>query len=215
MQEPSSTDEHQTAPRRSSENLAPIQTKYTDRSPLVRFANRRFHTAIHSMLSTVPFGTVLDAGSGEGVVMASLKNGFSAEFVGLDLDYGRLVEARKRLAAIPLVSGDVHTLPFPDDAFDLVICLEVLEHVGGPSRAISELHRVTRRFLLASVPNEPWWRIGNMLRLKYLQDWGNTPEHINHWSTRQFVQFIEPHFEIREVRRPLLWSFVLGEKPQT
>ncbi len=203
---------NQPSGRSSSQNLAAIQTKYTDRSPLVRFANRRFHETIYSLVTEVSFESALDAGSGEGVILASLEGQTSADLVGLDIDHARLLEARTRLPKAPLVRGNLQRLPFPDDSFDLVLCLEVLEHVGQPSLAVRELHRVTRRYLLASVPNEPWWRIGNMLRLKYLRDWGNTPEHINHWSTGQFVRFLKPHFGVIEIRRPMLWSFVLANK---
>lgn len=40
------------------------------------------------------------------------------------------------------VQGDIHALPFADDAWDAVICTEVLEHVEDPVRAVRELHRV-------------------------------------------------------------------------
>lgn len=196
----------------SSENLASIQTKYTDRSPLVRFANRRFHATISSLVSKVPFDSALDAGCGEGVVLAELNAGSTAPFMGMDLDGQRLREARNRLGAYPLLQGDLHNLPLETGSFDLVLCLEVLEHVGDPITAVAELQRVTRRYLLASVPNEPWWRIGNMLRLKYLKDWGNTPEHINHWSVTGFIDLLGPRFEVLEIRTPVLWTFVLAEK---
>jgi len=46
--------------------------------------------------------------------------------------------------------------PFPDDAFDLVLCMEVLEHLGySPSHMLAEAHRVLRPggLLLVTVPN--------------------------------------------------------------
>lgn len=196
---------------KSSENLASIQTKYTDRSLLVRFANRRFHSAIRSLLSKVSFETALDAGCGEGVVLAQVRSEFPAQHFGMDLDRARLREAQEKSEGFRLIQGDLHQLPFSDDGFDMVICLEVLEHVGHPTRAVQELHRISGRYLLASVPNEPWWRIGNMLRLKYLKDWGNTPEHINHWTVSGFVDLLSPYFEVRVVQTPVLWTFVLAE----
>ncbi len=40
--------------------------------------------------------------------------------------------------------GDVNNLLFPKEAFSSVICLEVLEYVSTPERAIGEIHRVLR-----------------------------------------------------------------------
>ena len=42
------------------------------------------------------------------------------------------------------VVGSVEQLPLDDASFDLVLCIQVLEHVDDPARAIRELHRVTR-----------------------------------------------------------------------
>lgn len=38
--------------------------------------------------------------------------------------------------------ADIHTLPFDDNAFDAVLCSEVMEHVKDPQRAMNEMHRV-------------------------------------------------------------------------
>jgi SAM-dependent methyltransferase len=39
---------------------------------------------------------------------------------------------------------DVHRLTFDDDSVGTVICLETLEHVADPIRAVQEMHRVLR-----------------------------------------------------------------------
>lgn len=64
--------------------------------------------------------------------------------VGLDLGPHREVD----------VLGDLTRLPFPDAAFDLVVCYHVLEHVPDDGAALAELHRVTQPggALLVQVP---------------------------------------------------------------
>ena len=84
--------------------------------------------------------------------------------------------------------GDATTLPFPDDSFDLVLAIEVLEHVPGPDAALGELARVCSGTFIASVPFEPIWRAGNLARRRYVRQLGNTPGHVNHWTRWGFQQ---------------------------
>lgn len=193
----------------SAPNLAPTQAKYADPNPLVQYANRRFMRTVFEMAEMVHVESILDAGCGEGTILNSLQSPIS---YGMDVDFERVLEAKSDVEGGRLAAGDVHRLPFPSESVDLVLMMEVFEHLGDPHAALAEVARVSRRYLLASVPNEPWWRIGNMLRLKYLKEFGNTPEHLNHWTSRGFRRFISGSFNVLEVRRPFLWTFVLAEK---
>ena len=199
---------------RSSPNVAISQVKYTDPNPLLRFANQRFFGAIDSLLEPLSVGTVLDAGCGEGVILDRLNGRIGEHVFGMDLDRARLSHGNPVMPSRSLVVGDIHQLPFATASFDLVLVLEVFEHVGDPQLALREAFRVGQRYLLASVPNEPWWRIGNMLRLKYLRQWGNTPEHIQHWNVWGFRRFIASLFSIVKLKTPFLLTFVLARKPE-
>jgi 2-polyprenyl-3-methyl-5-hydroxy-6-metoxy-1,4-benzoquinol methylase len=155
---------------------------------------------------------ILDIGCGEGKVLEQLRASFSTPSTGIDIDPARICLAKSHSGGIPFAVGNAQELPYEDNSFDFVMILEVLEHVGDPDIVLREAFRVTSKFLLASVPNEPWWRIGNLARLKYIRDLGNTPEHINHWTVRGFKTFISEHFKIVKVETPILWTFVLAEK---
>lgn len=198
--------------RASSPNLAPFQAKYRDRSRLVQYANRRFLQTIDSLVAEAAPGAILDAGCGEGVTLAHLSPRAAARRVGLDLDPARLRLAKESIPGAAVVCGNAEELPFPGGSFEMVMFLEVLEHVGRPEDALREAHRVCGRWLLASVPNEPWWHIGNLLRLKYVRHLGNTPEHINHWTMRGFARFVERHFKVTRIATPVLWTVLLAEK---
>lgn len=200
--------------RQSSPNMGLLQTKYEESSAIHKFALSRFYRTLDSMLSAVTAQSVLDAGSGEGHILSKFLDGHYEQIYGMDLDQERLVYSRQHHSHLPVVNGNLHHIPFPDNAFDLVICLEVLEHVGQPDKALAELFRVTRRYAICSVPNEPFWRIGNMLRGAYWSQLGNTPEHINHWSVWGFKRFMSRHFEILDVATPVTWTFILAEKRQ-
>ena len=52
----------------------------------------------------------------------------------------------------------VETLPFPDGAFDTVICTHVIEHIVDYRAAIAELRRIARKRLIIVVPKEREYR---------------------------------------------------------
>ena len=122
--------------RDSSRNLASIQTKYTEKSWISQFANRRFLEAIVTNINDLKISNILDAGTGEGIVLDLIKGiRGTQEIFGLDLDRARLIEARSRIRN-DYIQSDLNNLPFDDGAFNLVVCLEVLEHVGSPDNAL-------------------------------------------------------------------------------
>jgi SAM-dependent methyltransferase len=100
-------------------------------------------------------------------------------------------------------------LPFADGEFDMTSAIEVLEHVPDPEHTVEEMARVAQRWLLVSVPREPLWRALNMARGAYLNDLGNTPGHLNHWSKRSFVALLSRHGEVVEARSPFPWTMLL------
>jgi Methyltransferase domain len=54
--------------------------------------------------------------------------------------YGSIVQNGK-----PLVSADIHHLPFQDKTFDFVYCAHILEHVDDPIKACGEIMRIGKR----------------------------------------------------------------------
>ena len=95
--------------------------------------------------ASAPGVRVLDAGCGEGVLVDEYAGRLAIE--GIDPNYA---SARVRTASLT-------ALPYPDDAFDRALCLDVLEHLTFEEqpRALAELFRVLRGGgeLLVSVPN--------------------------------------------------------------
>jgi len=67
----------------------------------------------------------------------------------------RFAKLRERRAHVVL--GEVTSLPFADDAFDLVCALDIIEHVDDDDGALSELSRVAQpgATLLISTPLHP------------------------------------------------------------
>lgn len=93
---------------------------------------------------------VLDAGAGEGQYRRFFSH---ARYIGLDFCKGDPLWDYSNLDII----GNLLCIPLMDNACDIVICTQVLEHVPEPSIVLRELHRVMRRggHLFVSVPQ--WW----------------------------------------------------------
>ena len=168
------------------------QEKYHAANPVVGFLVRRFFERIAGVLAHVGPRSVLDAGCGEGELLRRGILGAAFSVVPLDRSREALAELRTYAAGCPLVCGSLLQLPFGPGTFDAALCLEVLEHLDNPAVAVRELLRVTRRAVVLSVPYEPYFQMGNLLRGKYLNHAGNHPEHVQHWNMRRFRGFIEP-----------------------
>lgn len=93
--------------------------------------------------------TILDVGCGNGAFLNSLPNVYQA--VGLDSSQEALKHVKTKT-----IHGDITALPFEPATFDLVTCLEVLEHLpsGVFEKALFELQRVSKKYIIISVPND-------------------------------------------------------------
>jgi SAM-dependent methyltransferase len=170
-----------------------------------------FLTALDRALPSLTPARVLEVGTGEGVISHRVAARFpGCPVVGVDLP-SEMLAAEWRGRDLHGVFGDVHRLPFPPDTFDLVLAIEMLEHVADPAQALREIARVARGPVVLSVPLEPWWRVGNMVRGRYMRDWGNTPGHVQHWGRASFARLVARHLVVREVATPFPWTMVVAE----
>ncbi len=128
----------------------------------------------------------------------------------------RMIPGAKALnPGMKITEESVYHLKHKADEFDLVFLLEVLEHLDFADAGLAELKRVTKSggYLVLGVPREPLWCGLNMARGKYLRHWGNTPGHLNHWSTGGVRRYVERHFgPVTAVKTPLPWTLLLAQK---
>ncbi|MFC1544759.1 class I SAM-dependent methyltransferase [Gemmatimonadota bacterium] len=100
--------------------------------------------------------TVLDVGCEVGICSYYLaRNG--KKVVGIDVEKARLEIAERKFSHpnLKFLPADGVDLNFPDESFDCVLLLEVLEHTFHPRGLIREIHRVLKPggHLIISVPN--------------------------------------------------------------
>jgi SAM-dependent methyltransferase len=112
---------------------------------------RRVIRAQLDQLALAPGARVLDAGCGSGRTLQELVDYGTVQGVELDPEAAEL--ARSRGHGEVLV-GRLEELPFPEATFDLITCLDVIEHTPDDRVTLTELRRVCRPggWLLVTVP---------------------------------------------------------------
>jgi SAM-dependent methyltransferase len=192
--------------------------KYTSKNPAIRWLTERWVASLEQVFDRIgrdPQGApkrALEVGCGEGVIAGKLYDRFD-EVVALDLPDAGLRGEWKARHGPHFLHADAHALPFEDRQFDLVVAVEVLEHLTDPIKGLREMARVGRRHLVLSVPREPIFRGCNLVAGRYVKDLGNTPGHLNHWSKRGFMGLVSSVATIREVATPFPWTTVWAELP--
>lgn len=188
--------------------------KYLNPNFLQRLLLARFHQEIVDLVRQTGALRLLDAGCGEGFGLQQLQQENPAlTFVGADLSTESLMWGRNNLQVkVPLVNLNLYQLPFLDDSFPLVICLEVLEHLPDSRIGLRELARVSSEYVLLSVPHEPWFRLANLVRGKHFGAIGNDPEHLHQYSGRAFRQLVGSVVEILWHGYAFPWQIALGRK---
>lgn len=133
----------------------------------------------------------LDLGCAEGPFLPTL-NCYTKRTVALDIDYESIKISKKivrnqkhQLSKVDLLHSDGLYLPFKDETFDIIICLEVLEHVKNTKKAVNEIHRVLNKngVLVCSLPIE----IGLSLLIRNLLG--------------KFLKFSRPFYSRKEMFR--------------
>jgi cyclopropane fatty-acyl-phospholipid synthase-like methyltransferase len=104
---------------------------------------------ILSLIPDKPYRHILDAGSGSGVLSFALGRKFSqAHITGLDLDpdaikVSRAIASSIGCTRINFINHDIETFE-PENQYDLIICIDILEHIKDDQAALRNLYHALR-----------------------------------------------------------------------
>lgn len=156
---------------------------------------------------------VLDVGSGLGYGMAILSVKAS-EVNGIDVDMKAVKYARKEyIGNNPKIQNvqkyDGYKMPFADNSFDVITCIDVLEHVEDYHRFLDELLRISKGYVLISTPNQ---------RPEYTRPDGKPKNvwHLREWKPAELDKIIKKHktsVEWHYIDGPFEGPFKLRKKP--
>lgn len=186
--------------------------KHGSKNPIEKYLLNRYKLILLKLINQLSINRCYEVGSGEGYILQLLEDNFSFDLlIGSDIDFELMRDSKKSKNSTIRIINEADFLPFINQKIDLILACEVLEHLKNPNLFLRECVRLKAQYYIFTVPNEPLWRILNILRFKYLQDLGNTPGHLNHWTKQQFIKLVSSYLDIIEVLYSQPWIFLLAK----
>lgn len=137
---------------------------------------------------------ILDVGCGSGWTCEKLVR--YGKVTGTDMTPLVLERARARVPEVNFVCGNFFEIDFPHNAFDVVVCLEVLSHVADQPAFLGRLASLMKPggLLLLATQNRPVFERWDAIPPP-------NPAQIRRWvDHRELRQLLEPKFERINVR---------------
>ena len=129
--------------------LDQVPADYYERGVKNNFFQKYWHARKWHHLKEILFGvrgkSLLDIGCADGTTTRQIKKILpSTEVTGIDLYKKAIDHAKGKAGKIRFIHGDVHTLPFNSNSFEIVTAVETLEHLDNPNKALAEIYRVLK-----------------------------------------------------------------------
>lgn len=164
-------------------------TKYNEAST--------FNKILQLWIKTDKDLNILDVGCSDGNVTAHLTSQ-QHNVIGVDISKHQLKKARKK--GIKTVRCDVNkSLPFKSNVFDIVMFVDIIEHLFEPENALKEVHRILKNngYIIIQVPN--YFSIIGRIRLlrgksivtdlhKPFRSWNYF--HLRFFNYKDFIDFL-------------------------
>jgi 2-polyprenyl-3-methyl-5-hydroxy-6-metoxy-1,4-benzoquinol methylase len=182
---------------------------YAHRNPLVNLIFWRRLSVAFTEARRHGGSRALDFGCGAGLMSEALTSaGFRVTAVDLDLDPKRLLEERLAFSkSITFVEGDLVTLDLPSGSFDVIVALDVLEHISPPAPYVNAFERLLspNGILIVSGPTENWlYKLGRRLAGEEFTG------HYHVSDIHDVAESARERFEVRTVAR-IIWPATLFE----
>ena len=156
---------------------------------------------------------LLDAGCGAGFLTCVIADRFPDKkitAIDIDKDYIEYAKQKNNRKNIEYRTDNIFKLKELMN-YDVVLCLEVLEHLQEYRKALRILAGLTKKYIIVSVPNEPYFRMANIMRLKYLSQLGNTPDHVNNWTKKELIALLSEYGSLKQIKSSSVWNISVVE----
>jgi len=142
-------------------------------------------------LSHLFYRSILDVGCGTGEVLSKIVGQKDLFLAGIDLSPNMISIAQEKLKGYADIRvGEAEELPWPDNSFDVILCLDSFHHYPDPLKVLAEIRRVAKPdgqlFLADFWAPAPFRQIMN-LSLHY--GWGDGT--VEFYSKRTICRFLK------------------------
>ena len=188
------------------------ERKFNDRFRRKLFINQ-YLKQLGWLVNTVNPKTVISLGCGDGYPDRHVLVKFPLlVLTGIDKDKNKIEKAKILNPPGNYIVDDILTRRFKADEYDLVMCLQVLEHFTNYDLVVRKIKEASK-YAIISVPWEPWFSLLSLLGLRNLKHFGRHPDHVNFWSPVTFKNTLRKHFTSVKIYRSFPWLFALcGDK---
>ncbi len=138
---------------------------------------------------------VLDLGCGTGNVLSYLSQHLKGSFTGLDASPVML--KNKRNKRVKLVKGDLYNPQLKPESFDVILCLDVIEHLKDDEGALKTIQKLLRKGSVAIV-----------LVPAFMCLWNRHDELNHHYRRYSKKEFDQKTGLIFRNKRIFYWNFV-------
>lgn len=124
-------------------------------------------------------------GTGYGSHLLYVEGG-AKRLVGIDIEQRCIDYADRyhRCGNMRFIAADGCDTGLPDEAFDVVVSFETIEHVEDPDRLVAEFERILRP--------------GGQLLISSPNDWGVGKHHLHSWDYQQFAAIVGERFHVEQ-----------------
>jgi len=157
-------------------------------------ASRHVRRIIINWIKDLELSTVLDAGCGAGTLISALMAKFpDAKYTGTDISRAGVEKAQEKVPSAEFIILNLEKYHL-SSTFDLVLCIDVLEHIEDDIQAIQNLRKMTGKYLLVVVPTGPLFEKEKI-----------NVGHVHGYKVGEVVQKLEQTGFF--IRRKISWGF--------
>ncbi len=138
----------------------------------------RYRQLLKRISNYRPYGRLLEVGCGTGLFLKTAQSA-GWEVTGVDISESAVCWCKENLG-LDVTCAELPELKFPDESFDVITVLEVIEHVKRPIEYLQDVHRILRKegILVISTPN-----FNSLSRIILKEQWsGLNPSHLFYFT---------------------------------